>query len=274
MMNNVLKLASVLFSFFLFVGCQSDDTEDQQDQTTAVEEVKQMAVIDDSDSVLNDLVFQSFTEEENLNKSSNRSFLPQCASILVELNANQKQVILDFGVDGCTINDRYVFKGKIVMNYTVEPDFTSVIIDYDLQNFSINDISFTGKRTATWVLKNQNGNPELTVMVDGAVIINDAEIKRKGLYVREWIEGVFNGNWGDNVYLITGNWETIFPNGNIHSSEVKVALRRELSCRYFVSGQIELIRSTYQGVLDYGDGTCDNAATFTTTQGAVVEITL
>ncbi len=64
-------------------------------------------------------------------------------------------------------------------------------------------------------------------------------------------------------------------NGNTHSYEVVIPLRREVICHYFVSGSIDVQRTNFSGVFDYGDGDCDNMATFTfDSTGEVIEITL
>ena len=47
-----------------------------------------------------------------------------------------------------------------------------------------------------------------------------------------------------------------------------------MSCRFFVSGTIEIVRANRTGTIDFRDGTCDNIATFTNSEGVVKEITL
>ena len=66
----------------------------------------------------------------------------------------------------------------------------------------------------------------------------------------------------------------MFRNGNTHSYEVTNPLRREMVCRFFVSGSVDVVRTNFSGVFDYGEGDCDNQATFTFEDGVVREITL
>ena len=101
-----------------------------------------------------------------------------------------------------------------------------------------------------------------------------ATATRNGVKIREWVEGHGSGVWSDNVFEITGNWTTTFVNGNTHSYTVLTPLRREVICFYFVSGSIDVVRTNFSGVFDYGDGSCDNLATFTFADGTVVDITL
>ncbi|NNC44857.1 MAG: hypothetical protein HKN99_03145, partial [Winogradskyella sp.] len=80
--------------------------------------------------------------------------------------------------------------------------------------------------------------------------------------------------FSDNVFEISGNWTTTFVNGNTHTYEVLTPLRREVICTYFVSGSIDIQRTNFGGVFDYGEGECDNQATFTFNNGNVINITL
>ena len=94
------------------------------------------------------------------------------------------------------------------------------------------------------------------------------------LKIREWVEGFGSGIWSDNVFEVTGNWTSTFVNGNTHSYEVITPLRREVICHYFVSGSVDVERTNFSGIFDYGGGGCDNQATFTFDGGAVIDITL
>ena len=77
------------------------------------------------------------------------------------------------------------------------------------------------------------------------------------------IEGQGTTAWGDNVFLITGNWSFTKRNGTQLSATILEALRKELACKFIVSGSVELQRNGNSAVLDYGDGACDDLATVT-----------
>ncbi len=92
--------------------------------------------------------------------------------------------------------------------------------------------------------------------------------------MREWIEGQGTPAWGDNVFLITGNGTFTKKNGSVYSAEVTKALRKELACKFLVSGTIKLSRNENTAVLDYGDGACDDLATISINGGERKEIHL
>ncbi|MDH3381976.1 MAG: hypothetical protein OEL54_04685, partial [Flavobacteriaceae bacterium] len=82
------------------------------------------------------------------------------------------------------------------------------------------------------------------------------------------------GFWGDNIFLITGNWTTVFKNGSVHKGEIMIPLRREMACKFIVSGTIKVQRDERYGTIDFGDGECDAFATFTNDNGDVKDIIL
>jgi len=55
---------------------------------------------------------------------------------------------------------------------------------------------------------------------------------------------------------------------------VLTPLRREVICAYFVSGTFDVQRTNFGGVFDFGDGSCDNQATFTFNNGTVIPVVL
>lgn len=275
-MNNLFfKLGFIAFISILFIECNKDDDSGQTNTDIDLSEAEQTAKVDSGVEVLSDITLQGFEDTENPKKGFGKPFLPDCAKVTVELTSNSKKVTIDFGTEGCKVKSGHILKGKIIMDYSKDTDVNSLVINYTLENFFIDDVQLKGSKSIKRVRKNDNENPEFTMDIDLKIIFaNGTEITRKGNKVREWIEGVFNGNWEDNIFLITGEWETTFANGAIHSSKITTPLRRLAICRWFVSGVIELKRSNYKGTLDYGNGECDDKAIFTSANGEEKEIKL
>ena len=111
---------------------------------------------------------------------------------------------------------------------------------------------------------NASSNPQSTFHKDIEITFPNGIIARiDGNRVREWIEGIGSGIWEDNVFLVTGNWSIHFSTGHSRSALVTESLRREATCPFFVSGLVEVTRNETTGVLNFGDGTCDNLALLT-----------
>ncbi len=275
MKSNLIKFCAIVFFSMLLVNCDREESENQILQSFNVEETELNAKVDNTTEVISDIFLQTYEYEESAVKSKMHPFLPECAIVTIEITDTSKELIIDFGTEGCEVRNGYILKGKVNMSYTRNSETMTKVIDYTLEDFFVNDIQFSGSRSVTRQKANDNGNPQYSMSMDLLITFADGtEASRTGVKTREWIEGSFNGNWGDNVFLINGEWTTNFKNGNVHSTTIKTPLRREASCRFLVSGVVELVRTNYSGSLNYGDGLCDNLAMFTSSDGEEREIRL
>jgi hypothetical protein len=168
-----------------------------------------------------------------------------------------------------------VLVGKIIITYVNDDDAATKTVTQTFENFSFNDIVVEGENIHVRTKENENGNPQSVKTTNINLTWPDGETSTiAGTKTREFIEGAETRSWSDNVYLISGNWTHEFSNGTTYSSTITTDLRREMSCKYIVSGTVDIVSEERVGILDYGDGTCDNLATFTDSEGNVSEITL
>jgi hypothetical protein len=272
--NGVLSLAVL---GLIFTSCSSNaepiETENQLEDTL---EVKRSAEIDQVDNVLGDLIIEVYEVEESnvADRDSQTRDIPECVTITVIAQQAYRQWTIDFGTEGCIIRG-HLLKGQIVFDYTRDSEAQQVMINYNLVNFSFDAKSIIGSRSILKELSNENGNPQFTHDLSITVIWpNGLQASREGNRIREWVEGFGSGVFSDNVFEITGDWTATFVNGNTHAYEVLMPLRREVSCPYFVSGAFDVQRTSFGGLFDFGQGECDNQATFTFNNGQEIEITL
>jgi hypothetical protein len=282
-----LKLKNNVWMFIVAIGliftaCSNNDI-DEQDDVKDFSEVALSSEIDGASDAMDDIAIQIYEDQEevesggantegDLDRTAN--MIPDCVTITVVIEAMSREITVDFGTEGCVINGN-TFKGKMILSYMRNPEAQQITISKTLEDFYFNNKNIVGGKTIVKVLSNENGNPQFTKTTDITVIWpNGAQASRNGVKVREWIEGFSSGVWSDNVFEVTGNWTTTFVNGNTHSYEVVIPLRREIICYYFVSGSIDVERTNFSGVFDYGEGDCDNQAMFTFDNGTVIDITL
>lgn len=278
-MNLTTKMFMAVTVFTLtFLGCSKNEaTEiDALEQEKDYLEVVLSSEIDETSEAVEDITLDVFETQQESDFSRNLPHfnVPDCVIITVVIEQNFREITIDFGTEGCLIRGN-VLKGKIIMSYEANPEAQQILISKTFEEFYFNNKNILGGTSILKELANENGNPQFTRNVDITVIWpNGVEASRVGTKVREWIEGHGSGVWSDNVFSITGNWTSTFRNGNSHSYEVIIPLRREVICYYFVSGSIDIERTNFSGVLDYGEGDCDNQATFTNENGNVREIIL
>lgn len=277
-MEKLRLTAKLLFSLCVitfFVSCSNDKVEVDEQQIN-YDEIAKSAEIDGDLETLDEVTMKILeTQEASESSKMPPNFnMPSCLTITVELQQNYREVTLDFGTEGCEINGK-VFKGVIVMTYTRNPQEHEMLITKSFIDFYINAKNIQGSKTILRERFNDNNNMQFTKTVDLTIVWpNGDTATRSGVKIKEWVEGHGSGVWSDNVFEITGNWTTTFINGNTHSYTVLTPLRREMVCAFFVSGSVDVIRTNFSGILDYGDGSCDNMATFTFADGTVTDITL
>lgn len=256
----------------IFTGCSDDDEENTQMQTDLVAQSKTSSEID---AVTDDILY--IIENEYNNQTAGRpqgtldspSFLPDCATSVTTTADNNWETTVDFGTTGCEMPNGNILKGIIIINGSTDFTAMSQTINYSFENFYHNNRLIEGNRYVVRVLENENGNPQSTIQLDFTVTFpNGLVVTREGSRVWEWIEGVdtvFNPL--DNVYLVTGEWTTNFPEDTLNT-EVTTALKVKTTCGYIVEGILTFTTTNNTLMLNYGSGTCDNQATVSLNGGA------
>ena len=204
----------------------------------------------------------------------NSDYLPDCVTVSVVMAENTKEITLDFG-EGCELPTGNTLSGIVYLSYALDTEAESNTIELTLEDFTFNDVAIEGAADIVRVRSNENGNPE--GIANGAFEAtwpSGETSSFTGTRTREWIEGYGTGYWGDNVFLITGTRTYISRAGNEFVKEVVTPLRRELSCRFIVSGVLEISRLGNTVSLDFGDGSCDAKGTLTYSDGTEEEIYL
>lgn len=278
MKSQYLKLNLIaLLTIFLFVSCETTN-EIIEEQSAAIS-AEDLAAVEEVDMVLEETTNtaeQAFVEEESgslFTRGASSSFFPECLTKTVVTTDLTKTVTLDFG-EGCQVRNHFM-AGILILSYEKNPDLHTRTIAIEFDNYRIDHKLIQGIHSIVRTRENDNGNPQATATFDVNITWDNGDTaSRVGEKVREWIEGVGTGVWSDNVYLITGHWTTVRRNGDEISGEVTTPLRRELACRFLVSGVIDLTKNNRSGSLNFGDGSCDNEAILTLDNGTEIVITL
>ena len=274
-LKNVQKNLTYLaiFGLLLFASCQSNDGVELVEPLTT-EEALNVVLADDLSAEIDDVV-EDDALDYNLSAKgtdSNTSSAAKCAVRTVVDTTDGKIVTLDFGT-GCIGRKGKEFAGKIIIEYVRTATGFSKTVTFE--NFSVEGNAIEGEKSIAKVKENANGNPEATFTVDIKITLTTGEeITKKGTKVKEKIAGADTKDRGDDVYSISGNWESVDKTGIIKTALITTNLRREYACKYIVSGVVQITKDGDASTLDFGDGTCDNLATLTDSTGSSTEITL
>jgi hypothetical protein len=260
-----MRLFIVFFSvgIFLFSSCIKDENDQTEEVDFSSDDSARAAKTDNISEATFNIMEQAFVENETEGRGTMQlSLFPECTVITVGTQGNRITILLDFG-DSCTLNNGDVVSGSILLEYgpLVEGTYT---IDYTFQDFVINGNGVSGGGEILYEIANQNGNPQSTVNENITVSFPNTTVTgtRNGVRVSEWTEGVGSGTWLDNVYHVTGHWETVFTNGFDRNGVVTDPLVYKTACPYLVSGRLEVTQDGVTAAIDFGDGQCDNKAVF------------
>lgn len=279
--NSILKV-TVLFAVILFASCTKDNNDLSSAFTAA--DIQTNAKLDQVANDLSDIIDDQYFTENPAGKTiapTESNLLPPCVTVTRTFTSTSWTRTINFGTSGCAMPNGAILRGIIRVSGALPYTTTNYVITYTFDGFHYNDFLVQGNRTVTRSLGTStyqvNVHP-ICVMDMNMTFTNATGVyTRVGTRTRECVEG-YNSTiiWINNVYVITGNWTTTFPNGNVHSNAISntTPLRVRLNCDYrVVSGVVNITRPNHTAVLDYGAGTCDNLATISIDGGTPVTIT-
>lgn len=275
-LQSISRAFSLLFlASFLFLGsCSSNDELGLDNELQLkTEEVEEIVQADDISSEVEEVLEDDIYDVGLSSKGSTSSSVANCVTRTVETTANSKTVTLDFGEDGCETKRGKILKGKLIIAYVKTDLGYSKTVSFD--GFSVNDNTVEGGMSVERLKENANGNKQSTITVDIKITMTTGvEISRKGEKVREMIEGGDTKERGDDVFSISGNWESVNRDGVVKKVVITTNLIRKFACKFIVSGVVELSKDDKQYTLDFGDGECDNKAILTDAEENSREISL
>ncbi len=268
----------VLIAVMAIVSCSKEEGQQTQEQESF--DLVELKASDESELISEEIInigedVYSTDEIRTTSRGLYTSdYLPSCVTITTVLTETSKKKTIDFGT-GCELPNGNVLSGIISMSYAKDMVAASKTLDISLENFTFNNVAVTGSVAVERLRANDNGNPEAVAIGSFEAVWPDGETASfTGNRTREWIEGYGSGFWGDNVVLISGKRTYNGKQGNVFVKETITPLRREWSCRFLVSGIVEISKNENTATLDFGDGSCDAIGTLTYPNGSSQEIFL
>lgn len=178
-----------------------------------------------------------------------------------------KTITLNYGEKTELVNGR-ILSGVISIEISAPFNTVGATHSVTFIGFGVDSISISGTKVRTLV-NNTDGREAniarnlVLTLPDGTIINNTAEITRK------WSEGISTPFiYSDDVFEITGFSSFEDSEGNVYSKSIIEKLVKKGDCRFIVSGLVELSYNAKMfASIDYGDGSCNNLATMTTSKG-------
>ena len=283
-MKKIAKFLAPIFVLVAFSACEKDNVTATDSLTS--DDALVSAKIDVASDDVSNIVDQLF---DNIDGSTiayrgvnnDNSVFSNCATITrvpafgtAITPGTQVTKTIDFGTTGCQLNNGNIVKGKIIISFVFQPTAVSHTVTYTFDNFYHNNIKFVGTKTFTRTMTAATAttapHPIVTMLLDMTITMPNGDVyTRVGSRTREMIEGFDTPQvFADNIYKITGNWNTTHPNGSVQTATITTPLRARMSCLavnkpLLVLGVITFVKNNVTATLDYGNGDCDNTAVFT-----------
>ncbi len=278
--NFVLKIKKtkimkkLLFAIVLFIGLlgfslnfsSCKDNNNEGDTTT----LNEKSVYDASDALYayTEVVGEVLTTADDGDSSKTKTTM-SCATITFEpLTGYPKTLTIDYGSVGCNVNG-HAISGKITatINDKIRSEGTTIKISFD--DFKIDTLSLNGTMSLTIskvdltskIIEFSTDFSECSLTIPSGTISLDGNVSY------EWDMKTLSDYTDDMFIVKSGNLTGTNRESKTYSINVVTPLTYNVSCGHFVSGQLEVqeSNSSYPATIDFGDGSCDNVATVTTT---------
>ncbi len=270
---------AALLATLMFISCEKDESPEVIDQEQTFE-VVDLQASDESELITEEVInigedVYAADEISLTSRGDYRSdYLPDCVTITTVITNTTREKTIDFG-EGCELPNGNVLSGIIYLSYEKDMELAMKTIALSLENFTFNGVAVEGSASIVRMRSNGNGNPQSDANASFSGTWPDGSTASfTGNRTREWIEGFGSGFWGDNVFLISGQSTYTGRLGNVFAKETISPLRRELACRFIVSGVLQISRNDLTASLDFGDGSCDAKGLLTYPNGETEEIFL
>lgn len=243
---------------------------------------------DDASYLASDQALSEWTYNDVLNMADEASTLntgdplqnykttSNCATITHDTNSTPRLITIDFGSVNCLCNDGRYRRGKIYVSYTGKYKDAGHTHTISFDQYFVNDNQVLGTKSVQNMGLNAQNQMYYNVTVNGLILkaqTGDSIIWNSNR-TRTFIQGESTPTRLDDVYEISGSGSGSRPNGVSYTMNITQPLVKEIGCKWFKSGEIQLQPSNKPlRTINYGNGACDNQATVTI-NGTTYNITL
>ncbi len=255
-----------ILSAFIFSSC-SDDESNFGEEIAEELDVDSEAALESNFEDIDTMVEAGMLTLEEGGRIQ-RDVILDCAT--VEKDTVNKVVTIDYG-DGCTGPRGRVRKGKVIIEYNERRLIPGAFRIVTLEDFFIDSVQVEGTRTLTNTSAELSDSPEFTVtLVGGKLTFPDETFAtREANHTRTWIRA---NNPLEDETQVEGGASGSRRDGVSYSIEILERLVYKRACRQDgvfipVQGVKQITSGDDVGIIDFGDGRCDNLVTITINGG-------
>jgi hypothetical protein len=275
--KKILKpLALFLITGLIISSCRKDNIDDKDTQSAS--DFEQAEFISNDALNMADAAGNGFKDFRLSAEELAIDILSSCATVTFDTvdASNADTITIDFGPTNCQGPDGRNRRGIITIIRNGDKFTAGSYRIITFNNYYVNDNHIEGTHTVTAKGQNGNGNYNWDINAQNMKITrtNGKWHSWNSTRNREMIAGLSTLARIDDVFLITGSGGGTNSNGGSYTALITKELRRELNCKWFVSGTVVVTPANKpQRTLNFGNGNCDNQATVTI-NGNTYNITL
>jgi hypothetical protein len=269
-----IGLAVMVFMMIAVAGCTKEDDDKSTYQSSARDQAT-------ADNLFSDVMGQVDLAVRQLEDELKASLDGGCATITItpwDTVSWPKTITVDFGETNCEGTDGKYRRGIILAVITGRYLDSLTEITITPMNYFVNDHKVDGIKTVKNLGHVTNGKMTFSIQVEyGTITYPDGgQFFWESDRSRVWVQGEETA-WPvvmDDVFEISGEASGTSRSGISFLFQSTQPLRVERTCEWIVSGELEFTPEGYaSGILNYGDGNCDDQATVTV-NGQTYSITL
>ncbi len=257
----------------MFAGCDNLDMNSQEagingeDLTIAEDEVFTIKSTESTESDVDAANHAAGIFRGGMGVGGAHHFLgdnfPACATVTVSGNSFPKKVVIDYG-DGCSGRQGMGRTGTI----TIEMSDTITLVGA-VYKVTFADVTVGNKtidKTATMTNEGLNGSGNWVISSETVMTTtmeagkNNMVATREFSGQKEWLNGFGTPETEDDQFLKSGGGTITINDTLTFEREITEPLFIDRTCRYPLSGVVEITRDGEFLTINYGDGTCDNIA--------------
>jgi hypothetical protein len=246
------------------VSCTKEDIATATDTSPVATSV--------SIDLVNELDIQTGTQvsfEKLTSKQTGKSLTGSCAVVTMDPQTITfpKTFYVNFG-DGCTTKS-ITRKGKLKITFSGLMTVAGSTMTVERLDYSVNGNKVEGKIVYKNTTASQNVPQWTRTITDGKFTDSKGDIYlNSGTHTIKQTAGVSTPTLDDNTYEMTEGTHTVTKgNGAKITLTVLESIVKNHSCDYVSKGKLKVENTLLNGVIDYGNGDCDNKATYT--QGGI-----
>ncbi|PTB97923.1 hypothetical protein C9994_00415 [Marivirga lumbricoides] len=262
-----LLIPGIVVAILTLQSCQEDETTElTRDEEIAITENATFSedVSDEDIELANSAEIEVGIQESASRESSSE----KCYA--TTWDAATRILTIDFG-EGCVGPYGRQRRGKIIVSYGEEGNYYVADRTITFDNYFVNGNQITGELYVEKAVINEEGFYENNYTVNYTILFNGGTtFTLNGSRKREWIAGVLDDNFANNVFRITGSLTGISTRGISWSHQIVEPIIADFNCRsegnfLYTQGIKEISYSNSRRkrtrTVDYGDGICDRSYT-------------